>query len=78
MIRWKNVEMDLLENLEYHCHADSEYFLQLQRLKSKLQVVSNIGLRVPCYNYGELFRLHATGHFSLAKTLPVSAHILSL
>ena len=97
-----------MESSEYHwsgmsvmyspiisrCHADTEYFLQLQSLKSKSQVVSNIGLRmvchnsgelfhlhvarVVCYNSGELFHLHAAGHFSLAKTLPVSAHILIL
>ena len=61
-----------------HCHADTEYFLQLQRLKSNSKVVSNISLRVVCHNSGELFHLDAAGHFSLAKTLPVSAHILRL
>ena len=52
-----------------YCHADTEYFLQLQRLKSKSQVVSNISLRMVRNNSGELFHLHAGGHFSLAKTL---------
>ena len=40
-------------------------------------MVSNIGLRVVRHNSGELFHLIGAGHFSLAKTLLVSAHIFS-
>ena len=47
------------------CHADTEYFLQLQRLESKSQVVTKISLRVVHLNSSELFRLHAAGHFFL-------------
>ena len=33
----------------------------------------NFGLRMVRHNSGELFHLHAAGHFYLAKTLPISA-----
>ena len=75
---WSVMYSPIILRCRSYYHADTEYFLQLQRLKSKPQVVSNIGLRVVCYYSGELFHLHAAGHFSLTKTLLVSAHILSL
>ena len=59
-----------------YCHADTECFSQLLRLKSKWQVASSIDMRLIHHNSGELFLL--IGHFSLAETLPVSAQIPSL
>ena len=57
-------------------HADTERFLQLKMLKSKLKAVSSMGLRVARHNSGEL--IHLVGYFSLANTLPFSAYILGL
>ena len=54
----KNIEMlKLLNILE----------IQLQKLRSKSQAASSIGLTVVHHNSVELFHLQAAGHFSLAK-----------